>query len=84
VLQTDGAISIFDKVQGVKNHEGKDLYILSFTCKKCDTKSIRSFTKHAYHKGVVLLRCPGCENIHLVADNLGWFEDQPVNIETMH
>lgn len=31
-----------------------------------------------------MLRCAGCQNIHLVADNLGWFEDDPVNIETMN
>lgn len=72
-----------DRVQGVKAENGQ-LYILSFTCTKCQTRSIRSFTKHAYHKGVVLVRCGGCDNIHLVADNIGWFEDQPVNVETMH
>ena len=31
-----------------------------------------------------MVRCGGCDNIHLVADNLGWFQDTPVNIETMH
>lgn len=31
-----------------------------------------------------MVRCGGCENIHLVADNLGWFQDTPVNIQTMH
>lgn len=51
-----------------------------FTCKKCNTKAIRSFTKNAYHNGVVLIRCEGCQNVHLVADNLGWFDDQPKNL----
>ncbi len=55
-----------------------------FTCGQCNHKQIRSFTKTAYHKGVVLVRCQGCEKIHLVADNLGWFEDEPVNVETLH
>jgi protein import protein ZIM17 len=32
---------------------------------------------------VVLVKCPGCEQNHLVADNLKWFEDAPVNIETI-
>ena len=54
-----------------------------FTCGRCNTKSLRSFTKNAYHKGVVLVRCDGCDNVHLVADNLGWFDDEPNNIETM-
>lgn len=82
-FRTEGGISILDKVPGVKADNGQ-LYVLSFRCNKCNTQSIRSFTKHAYHKGVVLVRCGGCPHIHLVADNLGWFQDQPVNIETMY
>ena len=58
--RTEGGISILDKVQGVKSSETGQLYVLSFTCTKCNTKSIRSFTKHAYHKGVVLIKCGGC------------------------
>lgn len=38
-------------------------------------------TKKAYHEGVVLVRCPGCRNLHLVADRLGYFEDESVDIE---
>jgi protein import protein ZIM17 len=79
MFQTKGGISILDKVQGVKAENG-ELYVLKFTCNKCQTTSIRSFTKHAYKNGVVLVRCGGCENIHLVADNLGWFYDNPVNV----
>ena len=29
------------------------------------------------------MRCPGCESLHLIADNLGWFDDEKVNIETI-
>jgi mitochondrial protein import protein ZIM17 len=39
------------------------------------------FTKRAYHHGIVLIRCEGCEGVHLIADNLGWFEDTSVNVE---
>lgn len=31
--------------------------------------------KNAYHKGVVLIKCDNCNKVHLVADNLGWFDD---------
>lgn len=79
MVRTKGAISILDQVPGVKAEDGQ-MYILSFRCTKCEVTSIRSFTKHAYHKGVVLVRCGGCQNIHLVSDNLGWFEDHPVNV----
>ena len=52
-----------------------------FTCKKCDTRTTRMFTKHSYHKGIVLIRCENCEGIHLIADNLGWFDDGISNVE---
>ena len=30
-----------------------------------------------------MIRCEECQNVHLVADNLGWFEDTPTNLENM-
>lgn len=35
---------------------------------------MRSFTKEAYEKGVVLSKCE-CGNVQLVADHLCWFEE---------
>ena len=28
-----------------------------------------------------MIRCEGCDNLHLIADNLGWFKDEKTNIE---
>lgn len=49
--------------------------LLKFTCKKCDSKNSKTISKHAYTKGVVIVRCDGCSNNHLIADNLNWFTD---------
>lgn len=48
---------------------------MTFVCKKCNTKSTKTFSKQAYTKGIVIIKCPGCGNNHLIADNLGWFSD---------
>ena len=56
---------------------------MKYTCKVCSTTQARTFSKDSYTKGVVLVRCEGCDNLHLVADNLGWFEDGATNVETI-
>ena len=55
--------------------------VASFVCKKCETRNTKKFSKLSYTSGIVIIRCDGCQNNHLIADNLGWFEDDDTNIE---
>lgn len=54
---------------------GKKLAIV-FTCTICNTRSAKQFTEKAYKYGVVMAMCPGCNNKHLIADNLSMFDDE--------
>ena len=54
---------------------GKKLAIV-FTCTVCNTRSAKQFTEKAYKTGVVMVLCPGCNNKHLIADNLSMFDDE--------
>ncbi|KAI3917099.1 hypothetical protein MKX01_003548 [Papaver californicum] len=44
-----------------------------FTCKVCETRSVKTASRESYDKGVVVARCDGCNNFHLIADRLGIF-----------
>lgn len=54
---------------------------LVFTCNVCNTRAAKQFTEQAYRHGVVMVRCPGCEKYHLIADRLGFFQDKSWDIE---
>jgi len=70
----------FADVPGVKT-EG-DKMVLVFTCKVCETRSAKKISRRGYETGVVVVRCGGCQSLHLIADRVGIFEEPGWSIET--
>lgn len=62
----------------INKEESKRMGI-QFTCKVCDHQLRKTFTRQSYEQGVVIIRCDSCLNLHLIADNLGWFKDLTQN-----
>ncbi len=59
---------------------------ISYTCKVCGKRNeMKMMSRKCYEEGVVIVKCDGCGNNHLIADNLGWFSDtgNKINIETL-
>ncbi|KFY59850.1 hypothetical protein V496_05508 [Pseudogymnoascus sp. VKM F-4515 (FW-2607)] len=54
---------------------------MTFTCKPCSTRSTHRVSKQGYHKGSVLISCPGCKNRHVISDHLNIFGDKSMTIE---
>ncbi|XP_071690169.1 uncharacterized protein [Rutidosis leptorrhynchoides] len=49
---------------------------MMFTCKVCETRSVKTISRESYEKGVVVARCGGCNNYHLISDHLGIFGEK--------
>ncbi|KAI9085350.1 hypothetical protein K1719_032727 [Acacia pycnantha] len=69
----------FSANSSLKTSSRHDLAMI-FTCKVCETRSIKMACRESYEKGVVVARCGGCNNLHLIADHLGWF-GEPGSVE---
>ncbi len=68
-------------IPGTTQADADGFYVLMFTCRKCESRTARRISKHGYHHGSVLVRCPGCLGLHLIADHLGFFSDEAVDAE---
>ncbi|KAL2789302.1 DNL zinc finger-domain-containing protein [Aspergillus keveii] len=56
-------------------------YMLAFTCKPCGERSVHRVSKHGYHRGTVLIQCPGCNNRHIISDHLRIFLDRSKTLD---
>jgi mitochondrial protein import protein ZIM17 len=57
------------------------MYQITFTCKPCGHRSSHQMSKHGYHSGTVLIRCPSCTNRHVISDHLQIFMDKKSTLE---
>ncbi|KAL4959033.1 DNL-type zinc finger protein [Aspergillus stella-maris] len=67
--------------QNRARREKEPAYQLTFTCKPCGERSTHRVSKHGYHRGTVLIRCPGCENRHVISDHLKIFFNHSMTLE---
>ncbi|RMJ24001.1 DNL zinc finger [Aspergillus sp. HF37] len=61
--------------------EQEPAYQIVFTCKPCGHRSAHRMSKHGYHRGTVVIRCPSCANRHVMSDHLKIFFDQNSTLE---
>jgi len=56
-----------------------------FTCKRCDTRTMKMVNRVSIEQGVVIIQCDGCKVRHLLVDNLGWYTSDklPRSIDEM-
>jgi mitochondrial protein import protein ZIM17 len=67
--------------QNTIRRDQEPAYRLTFTCKPCGTRSSHHVSKHGYHRGTVLIRCPSCSNRHIISDHLQIFLDNASTLE---
>jgi protein import protein ZIM17 len=78
VLTSESSFKVRD-TSNLKISPRHDLAVI-FTCNVWKTRSMKMASKDSYQNGDVVARCGGCNNLHLIADRLGWF-GEPGSIE---
>lgn len=58
-------------------------YRITFTCVPCSERSTHVISKQGYHRGSVLITCPGCRNRHVMSDHLNIFGDRKMTVEDL-
>src|SRR5689334_20537896 len=53
-------------------------------CTPCGTQMHKTFSRLAYEKGVVMVKCGSCGTRHLVADHLGWFREGRTTLDDLY
>jgi protein import protein ZIM17 len=78
--ESDGGAGSDESSKRSMNSKEKNDLIMMFTCKVCDTRSAKTMTRDTYDNGIVIVRCPRCQKLHLIADRLWWF-GEPGSVE---
>lgn len=65
-----------DEQQEISKPSKRHDLAMLFTCKVCETRSAKTMSRVTYETGIVIVRCPECRNLHLIADRLGWFGEK--------
>ena len=55
-----------------------------YTCNQCDTKNAAKFSASSYETGSIVVRCEGCQSLHLLVDHLKFFDAmETFDVETL-
>ncbi|KZZ90722.1 DNL zinc finger domain-containing protein [Ascosphaera apis ARSEF 7405] len=70
-----------EKIALEQRRSQEPAYMITFTCKPCSQRSSHRISHHGYHKGTVLIECPGCQSRHVISDHLKIFMDSSSTLE---
>ncbi|KAL3650004.1 hypothetical protein CASFOL_006407 [Castilleja foliolosa] len=71
VFETNQDPSIMQQVKSNLIPSVKQDHAVIFSCKPCNARSVKIVCRDSYDKGVVVARCDGCNDLHLIVDRLG-------------